>query len=112
MREGTRIAPPKAEKFVQLETGRIPRFLNLTTLTNHFEILNAHGSMEQRIFYVVVEYAMSSSLSPTMVAEYKRLHIPEEALQHSLEVLSSFLHTSNATASHQSISPPTAKNKP
>jgi hypothetical protein len=33
----------------------------------------------------VVEYAMSRSLSPTMIAEYQRQLIPKEVLQHSLE---------------------------
>jgi predicted nuclease of restriction endonuclease-like (RecB) superfamily len=95
MREDTRIASLPAEEIVQFETGRIPGFLNLTTLTNHFEILNARGSMEQRIFYVVVEYTMSRSLSPAQLAEYKRLLIPEEALQYSLEAFSRFLGTKN-----------------
>lgn len=33
----------------------------------------------------VVEYALSKSLSPTMVAEYKRILIPKEVLQKSLD---------------------------
>lgn len=33
---------------------------------------------------VVVEYAMSRSMSPTMVAEYKRILIPQERLQQQL----------------------------
>lgn len=33
---------------------------------------------------VVVEYAMSRSLSPTMIAEYKRILIPQERLQQQL----------------------------
>ena len=39
----------------------------------------------------VVEYAMSRSLSPTMVAEYHRQLIPKEVVQKSLEEFSSFL---------------------
>ncbi|MDR3094450.1 MAG: PDDEXK nuclease domain-containing protein [Bacteroidales bacterium] len=39
----------------------------------------------------VVEYAMSRSLSPTMIAEYKRQLIPKEVLQHSLDEFCSFL---------------------
>jgi RecB family endonuclease NucS len=39
----------------------------------------------------VVEYAMSRSLSPTMVAEYKRQLIPKEVLQRSLDEFCSFL---------------------
>lgn len=33
---------------------------------------------------VVVEYAMSRSLSPTMIAEYKRILIPQERMQQQL----------------------------
>lgn len=39
----------------------------------------------------VVEYAMSRSLSPTMVAEYHRQLIPKEVVQKSLEEFCSFL---------------------
>ena len=34
---------------------------------------------------VVVEYAMSRSMSPTMIAEYKRILIPQERLQQQLD---------------------------
>lgn len=40
----------------------------------------------------VVEYAMSRSLSPTMVAEYERQLIPKEVLQRSLEEFTQFLN--------------------
>ena len=40
----------------------------------------------------VVEYAMSRSLSPTMIAEYKRLLIPKEVFQRSLEEFTQFLN--------------------
>ncbi len=43
----------------------------------------------------VVEYAMSRSLSPTMVAEYERQLIPKEVLQRSLEEFTQFLHPKN-----------------
>lgn len=33
---------------------------------------------------VVVEYAMSRSMSPTMIAEYKRILIPQERMQEKL----------------------------
>ena len=33
---------------------------------------------------VVVEYAMSRSMSPTMIAEYKRILIPQEKMQKQL----------------------------
>jgi len=47
------------KEIVQFETGQIaqfPNFLNLTTLTNHFEILNACKTMEERIFYVLYSH--------------------------------------------------------
>ena len=40
----------------------------------------------------VVEYAMSRSLSPTMVAEYHRQLIPKEVIQKSLDEFCSFLN--------------------
>ena len=40
----------------------------------------------------VVEYAMSRSLSPTMIAEYKRQLIPKEVLQRSLDEFCDFLN--------------------
>jgi hypothetical protein len=33
----------------------------------------------------VVEYAMSRSMSPTMIAEYKRILIPQERMQKQLD---------------------------
>ena len=33
---------------------------------------------------VVVEYAMSPSMCPTMIAEYKRILIPQERMQEKL----------------------------
>ena len=39
---------------------------------------------------VVVEYAMNRSMSPTMVAEYKRLLIPKELMQQQLNEVCSF----------------------
>ena len=39
----------------------------------------------------VVEYAMSRSMSPTMVAEYHRQLIPKEVMQKSLDEFCSFL---------------------
>jgi len=43
-------------KIVQFETAQLPAFLNLTTLTNHFEILNACKTIEERIFYVLYSH--------------------------------------------------------
>jgi predicted nuclease of restriction endonuclease-like (RecB) superfamily len=40
----------------------------------------------------IVEYAMSRSLSPTMIAEYERQLIPKEVLQRSLEEFTQFLN--------------------
>lgn len=39
---------------------------------------------------VVVEYAMSRSMSPTMIAEYKRILIPQEQMQEQLRVFCQF----------------------
>lgn len=39
---------------------------------------------------VVVEYAMSRSLSPTMIAEYKRILIPQERMQEQLNEFCQF----------------------
>lgn len=45
---------------------------------------------------VVVEYAMSRSMSPTMVAEYKRILIPQEKMQQQLrEYCQFFLNEDN-----------------
>ena len=43
-------------EFVQALPAQIPNFLNLTTLSNHFEILNAYSTIEERIFYVLYAY--------------------------------------------------------
>jgi len=43
----------------------------------------------------IVEYAMSRSLSPTMIAEYERQLIPKEVLQRSLEEFTQFLKPEN-----------------
>jgi predicted nuclease of restriction endonuclease-like (RecB) superfamily len=41
----------------------------------------------------IVEYAMSRSMSPTMISEYNRLFIPKEKLQKSLEEFREFFET-------------------
>jgi RecB family endonuclease NucS len=41
----------------------------------------------------IVEYAMSRSMSPTMISEYNRLLIPKEKLQKSLEEFKEFFET-------------------
>jgi len=50
------IIQPAAEIIVQPTAAQFPNFLNLTTLTNHFEILNACKTTEQRIFYVLYSH--------------------------------------------------------
>jgi len=43
-------------EIVQPLAGQIPKLLNLTTLSNHFEIINACKTIEERIFYVLYSY--------------------------------------------------------
>jgi predicted nuclease of restriction endonuclease-like (RecB) superfamily len=43
-------------QFVQMPSAQLPNFLNLTTLSNHFEILNVCKTLEERIFYVLYAY--------------------------------------------------------
>ena len=52
----TKNIPPPAGLIVQFKTAQFPDFLNLTTLTNHFEILNACKTIEERIFYVLYSH--------------------------------------------------------
>ena len=54
--ENTKIIHPAADLIVQFQTAQLPVFLNLTTLTNHFEILNACKTIEERIFYVLYSH--------------------------------------------------------
>ena len=44
---------------------------------------------------VVVEYAMSRTMSPTMIAEYKRILIPQERLQQQLKEFCQFFLSEN-----------------
>jgi predicted nuclease of restriction endonuclease-like (RecB) superfamily len=44
------------EEIVQPLAAQFPRFLEITTLTNHFEILNACNTIEERIFYILYSY--------------------------------------------------------
>ncbi|MDH8702411.1 putative nuclease of restriction endonuclease-like (RecB) superfamily [Dysgonomonadaceae bacterium PH5-43] len=48
--------PLTTELIAQPMAAQYPNFLNLTTLTNHFEILNACKTAEERIFYVLYSY--------------------------------------------------------
>ena len=43
-------------QIVQTASAQIPNFLELTTLSNHFEILNTCKTIEERIFYVLYAY--------------------------------------------------------
>ena len=48
-------------EIVQTLPGQFPGFLELTTLSNHFEILNACSTIEERIFYIL--YAHKEKLN-------------------------------------------------
>jgi predicted nuclease of restriction endonuclease-like (RecB) superfamily len=60
----TETAQLKSDEIVQFKSGQIvpfqmaqfPIFLDLTTLTNHFEIINTCKTIEERIFYVLYSY--------------------------------------------------------
>jgi predicted nuclease of restriction endonuclease-like (RecB) superfamily len=55
--ENLQTAPAQIEfQIVPSVTAQFPNFLNLTTLTNHFEILDACKTTEERIFYVLYSY--------------------------------------------------------
>ena len=43
-------------EIVQTLSAQFPKFLNLTTLSNHFEILNACKTIEERIFYILYSH--------------------------------------------------------
>jgi len=55
------IIQPATELIVQALPAQFPNFLNLTTLSNHFEILNACKTIEERIFYIL--YAHKEQLN-------------------------------------------------
>ena len=57
----TEIVQPTPEQIrdseiVKFETAQFPPFLELTTLSNHIEILNTCTALEERIFYVLYSY--------------------------------------------------------
>ena len=54
--ESAKIAQPMAGLIVQAVSAQFPTFLNLTTLSNHFEILNACKTIEEHIFYILYAY--------------------------------------------------------
>ncbi|MDR3327921.1 MAG: PDDEXK nuclease domain-containing protein [Prevotellaceae bacterium] len=43
-------------EIVPFEMAQFPGFLNITTLTNHFEIINTCKTIEEKIFYVLYSY--------------------------------------------------------
>ena len=47
------IIQPETAQIVQPETGQMPKILELTTLTNHIEILCRCKSNEERMFYIL-----------------------------------------------------------
>lgn len=47
------IVQPKSAQFVQSTVGKMPKILELTTLTNHLEILCRCKSDEERLFYIL-----------------------------------------------------------
>lgn len=47
------IVQPKTAQFVQPTVGQMPKILELTSLTNHIEILCRCKSNEERLFYIL-----------------------------------------------------------
>lgn len=47
------IVQPKTAQFIQPAVGQMPKILELTTLTNHIEILCRCKSNEERLFYIL-----------------------------------------------------------
>ena len=89
-----------SSEIVQTAFGQFPELLCLTTLSNHFEILCKCNNLIGIILCpeadrVVVEYAMSRTMSPTMIAEYKRILIPQERLQQQLKEFCQFFLSEN-----------------
>ena len=54
--EYVQIVQPTAGLIVQTLSAQFPLFLNLTTLSNHFKILNVCKTVEERIFYVLYSH--------------------------------------------------------
>ncbi len=50
------IAQPTSAQSIQPKTGQMPKILELTTLTNHIEILCRCKSNEERMFYILYAY--------------------------------------------------------
>ncbi|MDR3329215.1 MAG: PDDEXK nuclease domain-containing protein [Prevotellaceae bacterium] len=83
----------KAGKFKPEYMGQLEFYLE--ALDRDMRRSNENPSMGillcQEADHSIVEYAMSRSLSPTMIAEYERQLIPKEVLTHSLEEFTAFL---------------------
>ncbi len=54
--DNSKIVQPMVRQIVPFQMAQFPNFLNLTTLTNHFEILDACKTIEEKIFYVLYSY--------------------------------------------------------
>ena len=54
--QSAQLIQPAAELIVQAVPAQFPSFLELTTLSNHFEILNACKTLEERIFHILYAY--------------------------------------------------------
>lgn len=87
----------KAKKFKPEYIGQLEFYLE--ALDRDVKRSNENPSIGillcQSADHSVVEYAMSRSLSPTMVAEYHRHLIPKEVIQKSLDEFCSFLNDYN-----------------
>ena len=60
----------------------LPNFLNLTTLTNHFQILNACKTIEERIFYVLYSYKERLNKKEMLRCLKNNTFAPSIILQH------------------------------
>ena len=54
--EEAEIVSPLARQFVSPTVAQFPNFLEVTTLTNHFEILNACKTIKEKIFYILYSF--------------------------------------------------------
>ena len=61
--EATEFVQPKTAQIVQPEIGQMPKILELTTLTNHIEILCRCKSNEERMFYILVKRELQRCIS-------------------------------------------------
>ncbi len=54
--EGVVVVEPKINQILRPRIGQLPKILELTTLTNHIEILCRVKSIEERMFYILYAY--------------------------------------------------------